>query len=58
VLTHWQVMQNLDPNKGIPLVVNGALNMLQAAKSEPSLTRGVLTSSSTAAADPNPNVEL
>ena len=52
------VMQNHDPNFGIPVVVNGALNMLNAAKTEPMLKRGVLTSSSTAAADPNPNVEF
>lgn len=52
------VMVNYDPNKGVPIVVDGAINMLTAAKKEPSIKRGVMTSSSTAAADPIPNKEF
>jgi nucleoside-diphosphate-sugar epimerase len=49
------VMQSYDPNTGIPLVVEGTLNALRAAAKEPSVKRVVLTSSSTAAASPQPN---
>ncbi|KAF2670264.1 NAD(P)-binding protein [Microthyrium microscopicum] len=49
------VMQNYDPNVGVPIVVTGALNALKAAAREPSVKRVVLTSSSTAAASPQPN---
>jgi nucleoside-diphosphate-sugar epimerase len=52
------VMVEQDPNKGVPIVVNGALNVLRAAAREPTIKRVVMTSSSTAAADPNPNVEF
>jgi nucleoside-diphosphate-sugar epimerase len=49
------VMQLYDPNVGIPIVVEGTLNALRAAAKEPSVKRFVLTSSSTAAASPQPN---
>jgi nucleoside-diphosphate-sugar epimerase len=49
------VMHSYDPNEGIPLVVEGTLNALRAAAKEPSVKRVVLTSSSTAAASPQPN---
>jgi nucleoside-diphosphate-sugar epimerase len=49
------VMVSFDPNEGVPIVVNGTLNALKAAASEPSVKRVVLTSSSTAAASPQPN---
>jgi nucleoside-diphosphate-sugar epimerase len=52
------VMQSVDPNKAVPTVVNGALNMLSAAAKEPSIKRVVLTSSSTAASAPKPNKEF
>lgn len=51
-------MSAFDPNEGVPVVVNGTLNALQAAAKVPSMKRVVLTSSSTAAASPNPNVEF
>lgn len=56
--TATPVMVSYDPNEGIPLVVNGTLNALKAATNEPSVKRFVLTSSSTAAASPKPNVEF
>lgn len=43
-----------DPNIGIPLCINGALEALKAAAKEPGLQRVVLTSSSTAASAPLP----
>jgi nucleoside-diphosphate-sugar epimerase len=49
------VMQSFDPNEGVPTVVDGTLNALRAAAKEDSLKRVVLTSSSTAAASPQPN---
>lgn len=52
------VMVSYDPNEGIPIVVNGTVNALKAAANEPSITRFVLTSSSTAAASPQPNKEF
>ncbi|KAL6250669.1 hypothetical protein RBB50_002972 [Rhinocladiella similis] len=52
------VMQSYDPNEAVPMVVNGALNALKAAAKEPLITRFVMTSSSTAAASPVPNVEF
>lgn len=52
------VMASFDPNEAIPVVVNGTLNALEAAAKEPSVKRVVLTSSSTAAASPQPNVEF
>lgn len=52
------VMQSVDPNKAIPTVVHGALNMLSAAAKEPSIKRVVITSSSTAASAPKPNKEF
>jgi nucleoside-diphosphate-sugar epimerase len=52
------VMASYDPNTAIPVVVNGALNALQSAAKESSVKRVVLTSSSTAAASPQPNVEF
>lgn len=52
------VMQSFDPNEGVPVVVNGILNVLRAAMKEPSIKRVVLTSSSTAAASPQPNKEF
>jgi nucleoside-diphosphate-sugar epimerase len=52
------VMQHTDPNKAVPTVVNGALNMLRAAKAERGLTRGVMTSSSGAATAPIPGKEF
>lgn len=52
------VMQGHDPNKVIPIVIDGTLNALKAAAKEPMMQRFVLTSSSTAAASPQPNVEF
>ena len=52
------VMQSADPNKAVPTVVNGILNALNAAATEPQLKRVVMTSSSTAATGPKPNVEF
>ncbi|RDW91717.1 aldehyde reductase II [Coleophoma crateriformis] len=49
------VMQSYNPHEGIPVVVNGTLNALEAAAKAPSVKRVVLTSSSTAAASPQPN---
>jgi nucleoside-diphosphate-sugar epimerase len=49
------VMQSFDPNEAVPMVVQGTLNALKAAAKESSVTRVVLTSSSTAAASPQPN---
>jgi len=56
--TATPVMVSYDPNEGIPTVVDGTLNALKAAAGEPSIKRVVLTSSSTAAASPKPNVEF
>ena len=52
------VMQSYDPNVAVPNVVNGVLNGLKAAATEPGLKRFVLTSSSTAAVSPQPNKEF
>jgi nucleoside-diphosphate-sugar epimerase len=52
------VMESYDPNVAVPNVVNGVLNGLKAAASEPSIKRFVMTSSSTAAASPQPNKEF
>ncbi|KAH8655887.1 hypothetical protein BX600DRAFT_470467 [Xylariales sp. PMI_506] len=52
------VMQSFDPNEAVPVVEQGALNALRAAAKEPSVKRVVLTSSSTAAASPQPNKEF
>ncbi|KIX01426.1 uncharacterized protein Z518_09152 [Rhinocladiella mackenziei CBS 650.93] len=51
-------MVSYDPNEAVPMVVNGAINALKAAAQEPSIKRVVMTSSSTAAASPQPNVEF
>lgn len=56
--TATPVMVSYDPNEGIPIVVEGTLNALRAAAAEPSIKRFVLTSSSTAAISPKPNVEF
>ncbi|OAP63208.1 hypothetical protein AYL99_02435 [Fonsecaea erecta] len=56
--TATPVMVSYDPNEGVPIVVSGTLNALKAAAREPSIKRFVLTSSSTAAISPKPNVEL
>ncbi|KIY03615.1 uncharacterized protein Z520_00306 [Fonsecaea multimorphosa CBS 102226] len=56
--TATPVMVSYDPNEGIPIVVNGTVNALKAAAGEPSVKRFVLTSSSTAAISPKPNVEF
>ncbi|KAJ9615281.1 hypothetical protein H2200_001356 [Cladophialophora chaetospira] len=56
--TATPVMVSYDPNEGIPLVVEGTLNALRAAAAESSIKRFVLTSSSTAAISPTPNVEF
>ncbi|KAF2466620.1 aldehyde reductase II [Lindgomyces ingoldianus] len=53
--TATPVMQIQDPNVAIPTVINGTVNALRAAAREPSVKRVVLTSSSTAAASPQPN---
>jgi nucleoside-diphosphate-sugar epimerase len=52
------VMQSPDPNKAVPTVVNGIINTLEAALKEAGLKRIVMTSSSTAATSPKPNVEF
>jgi nucleoside-diphosphate-sugar epimerase len=52
------VMEYFDPNEAIPVVVNGTVNALKAAAKEDSVKRVVLTSSSTAAASPQPNKEF
>lgn len=52
------VMQSLDPNKAVPTVVSGAINILSAAAKEASIKRVVLTSSSTAASAPKPNLRF
>lgn len=52
------VMQSADPNEAVPTVVNGILNTLNAAAVEPRLKRVVITSSSTAATGPKPNLEF
>ena len=44
-----------DPNKVVPYVVQGMLNILQAAANTPTLKRFVYTSSSIAAVHPTPN---
>ncbi|KAL1846458.1 hypothetical protein Plec18170_009184 [Paecilomyces lecythidis] len=46
-----------DPKDVIPKAVEGALNVLKAAAKEPAVKRVVLTSSSSAALIPKPNVE-
>jgi nucleoside-diphosphate-sugar epimerase len=51
------VMQSTDPNKAVPTGVKGILNTLDAAATEPRLKRVVMTSSSTAATRPKPNVD-
>ena len=52
------VMQSFDPNEGVTTVINGALNLLNACAKEPSIKRVVMTSSSTAAASPQPDTEF
>jgi nucleoside-diphosphate-sugar epimerase len=52
--TATPVMQSHDPNVAIPMVIAGATNALRAAAKE-GIKRVVLTSSSTAAASPQPN---
>ncbi|OAX81997.1 hypothetical protein ACJ72_03657 [Emergomyces africanus] len=52
------VLVTYDPNEGIPMVTNGTINTLESARKEPLMKRVVLTSSSTAAASPQPNVEF
>lgn len=52
------VMQFYDPNVAVPMVVNGALGVLKSAVKERGLKRVVMTSSSTAAASPQPNKEF
>ncbi|KAG5300569.1 aldehyde reductase II [Histoplasma ohiense] len=52
------VLVTYDPNEGIPMVTNGTVNILESARKEPLMKRVVLTSSSTAAASPQPNVEF
>lgn len=52
------VMESYDPNVAVPNVVDGVLNGLKAAASEPSIKRFVMTSSSTAAVSPQPNKEF
>jgi nucleoside-diphosphate-sugar epimerase len=49
------VMQSYDPNEAVPMVVNGILHVLQACYKESGIKRVVMTSSSTAAANPQPN---
>lgn len=49
------VMQSFDPNEAVPMVVNGILHVLQACCKESGIKRVVMTSSSTAAASPEPN---
>jgi len=48
------VMAIQDPNVAVPMVISGAMNALKAA-TKAGVKRFVLTSSSTAAADPQPN---
>lgn len=48
------VMQAFDPNASVHVVVDGTLNALRAAAGSASVRRVVLTSSSTAAASPQP----
>lgn len=52
------VMQLLDPNEAVPMVINGVINALAAAATEPAVKRVVITSSSVAATSPKPNVEF
>ena len=52
------VRASYNPNSGIPVVVKGTLNALEAAAKEFAIKRVVLTSSSTAAASPQPSVEF
>lgn len=52
--TATPVMAHQDPNIAIPMVQKGTINALQAAAKE-GIKRFVLTSSSTAAASPQPN---
>lgn len=55
VHTATSVMETLDPNVGIPTAVNGVLNFLESALTEPKMKRVVLTSSSGACTAPIPN---
>jgi Nucleoside-diphosphate-sugar epimerases len=48
---------NPDPNTVIPTAVGGAINVLKAASKHGLVKRVVLTSSSTAALIPKPNVK-
>ncbi|PGH15962.1 hypothetical protein AJ79_02129 [Helicocarpus griseus UAMH5409] len=50
--------QMYDPAESIPLVTDGTINTLEAAQQEPLMKRVVLTSSSAAAANAQPNVEF
>lgn len=52
------VMQSFDPNEAVPTVVRGAINILTAAAKQQEVKRVVLTSSSTAASAPKPNLEF
>ena len=47
-----------DPNKVIPAVVNGAVNVAASAAKQSSVKRFVYTSSSSAITGPKPNVEF
>ena len=49
------VMQFHDPNIAVPIVVNGTVHALASTAAEPSVQRVIITSSSTAAASPQPN---
>lgn len=53
--TASDVSFNPDPNKVVPQVVQGLINILEAAAKTPSVTRFVHTSSSIAAVRPTPN---
>lgn len=53
--TATPVMENSDPNVAIPVVIKGTINALEAAATEPSIKRLVLTSSSGACTAPKPN---
>ncbi|RFU81296.1 aldehyde reductase [Trichoderma arundinaceum] len=52
--TATPVMENADPNLAIPVVMEGTLNALKSAATEPKLKRFVLTSSSGACTAPKP----
>lgn len=49
------VIVSFDPNESVPIVINGTMHALEAACMEQSVKRVVVTSSSTAAASPQPN---